>query len=156
MTLAERTAILGIIFGTVGLVTGVISLIISLLNYRRDKPKIVVSLQWDAETRRGHQNKIEESWGHIYVTNKGRRPAYITSVWLEYPNESVFMGLLTDGTNSIGHKLLEGDAPLVIKVPQHGGLKKYSKDWQKIRAIAKDSLGSEYKSKKVDDRPSWV
>jgi hypothetical protein len=156
MTLAEWTAICGIVFGTAGLVTGTVSLIISLLNYRRDRAKIVVSLQWDAETRKGRQNKIEESWCHIYITNKGRRPAYITFVGLEYPNQNTIINLLTDGLNPIGQQLLEGDAPLQIKVPQHSDLKQYSQNWRKIRAIATDSLGKEYKSKKADSKPSWA
>ncbi len=156
MTLIEWSAICGMIFGTAGLVTGTTSLVISLLNYRRDRPRIVVSLQWDAETKRATQNKSGESWGHIFITNKGRRPTYITFVGLEYPNQNIVMNILTDGLNPIGHQLLEGDAPLKIKVPQYDDLKQHSKDWNKVRAVASDSLGKWYKSKKVDSKPSWA
>ena len=154
MTLVEWSAICGMVFGTAGLVTGTVGLIISLLNYLRDKPDIVVSLQWDAETKRDTRNKSEEIWGHVFVTNRGRRPAYITFVGIEYPNQNIVMNILTDGLNPIGHPLLEGGAPLKIKVPQYSDLKEYSQDWRNVRAVATDSLGKRYKSKKVDSKPS--
>ncbi len=157
MTLVEWSAICGMIFGTAGLVTGIISLVVSFFNYRRDKPNIAVSLQWDAETKQFTQDDNKQVWGHIFVTNRGRRPAYVTFVGLEYPNENIVINILTDGLNPIGQQLLEGGAPLKIKVPQYNGyLKKYSQNWRKVRAVANDSLGKQYKSKKVDSKPSWA
>lgn len=148
MTITDWTAILGVIFGIAGL--GV-----SLLNYRNDKSKIVVSLQWDAELKRVSPTELKPAYAYIYITNIGRRPAYITFVGIEYPEENQTIGLLTDGLNPIGQKLSEGDAPIKIRVPQFPDLEKYSQNWMKIRAYANDSLGKTYWSKK-SDKPSWV
>jgi hypothetical protein len=54
-----------------------------------------------------------------------------------------------------GKKIAEGDPPAGFIVSQDD-LAKYSTVWQHIQAIAEDSTGKTYKSKKVSKRPSWV
>jgi hypothetical protein len=143
-------------FGKVGFVTAVISLIVSILTFRRDRSHIVVALQWDALSRWEDRQLVERS-AHIYVTNMGRRPAHITMVWLVYPDGKRSISLLTDETDSAaGKTLAEGDPPLIIEVPQVPRITKYSQNWRDIRAAALDSLGKKYLSKKVDTKPSWV
>ncbi len=148
MTFIDYANLWEIDFGKIGFVTGIVSLIISIFNYKRDKSKIVVSLQWDANPR--------EKYGLIFVTNVGRRSTYITSVGIQYPNENHVVNLLTDGLNATGRKLTEGDAPIEIRVYQTGELLLYSHEWNNIRAIAIDSLGKWHKSTKIDSKPSWV
>lgn len=157
MLLLDWHRLLQLDFGKVGFVTAVVSLVISIFAFRRDRSRIVVTLQWDAFTRRD-KGKIVEEAGHIYVTNMGRRPAYITMVWLVFPDGKTSISLLTDetGSSADGKTLAEGDAPIIIKVPQDSRLTKYSQNWRHLRAVALDSLGNKYLSKKVDTRPSWA
>jgi hypothetical protein len=134
----------------------IISLIVSVLNYRRDNYKVYVSLDWDAgKYYVGMQSNVKETWGTITVTNRGRRAVYIKSVGIKYPDDERVFNLL--GQDKLeGEKLSEADPPIIIKIPQDGILKKYSKDWLKLYAVAYDIKGKEYKSEKSWNTPSWA
>ncbi len=76
---------------------------------------------------------------------------------MKYPNESYHVGLLTtDGTYPIEQKLSEEDVPMEIYVFQEEKLSKYKDYWEKIKAVAVDSQGNEYNSKKIEYTPDWI
>ena len=145
-----------------GGIAGFISLIIHLINisinfatYKKDKAKVNVFLIWDYKTERQAKNILK--YAMVKIANNGRRPIYIENVYLEYPDEICHVGLLTtDGTYPIGQKLLEEDAPMEIYVFQDTTLSKYKDNWQKIKAVAIDSQGNRYISKKIEYTPNWV
>jgi hypothetical protein len=71
ITLSNLAALLGMVLGTAGFV-------MSLMNYSRDKPKVIVSLRWDMALLDTH-----ETIGLVSVTNVGQRPIFITVVALQ-------------------------------------------------------------------------
>ncbi len=144
------------IVATLSLLVAFSALIFSFFNFRRDKYKVLIDLDWDNGKRyEGMRSNIKETWGAITVRNIGRRPVYITLVGLKYPDDEVVYNLLSE-ENSEGIKLQEHDKPINIKVPQDQLLKKYSQVWNKIYAVAYDVSGKEYKSEKPWSKPSWV
>jgi len=144
MTITEVVALLGLIFGLIGT-------IISLLNYWRDRAKVVVFLKWDMTATR----EIEEkTFGCITITNTGRRSIFISHVALRLPKGEEFSHFLIQGGLK-GQTLSEGDAPAVFLVEQEG-LDKYASNWHKIHAQVSDSTGKDWLSKKVIKRPSWA
>lgn len=138
------------------LIVSTIALIVSILNYRRDKYKVLIDLDWDNGKRyEGMRSNVKETWGTITVRNIGRRPVFILSVGLKYPDDERVINLLGE-ENLEGVKLEEHDKPIIIKIPQDFLLKRHSKNWDKIYAIAYDIAGKEYKSEKSWTKPSWA
>ncbi len=151
----QQTITLGI--AVCGAVTGTLSLFFTYRNYRRDRARLAVILEWDAEIlHEVNSRKVQERCGHIIIRNKGRRPISVDFVGLEIPGRETY-GLLTEEQNR-GVKLNEGDSPLIVRVPQDYELKKYSHVWKKIRATARDNNDKWYTSRWtwIWGRPSWV
>jgi hypothetical protein len=149
ITITDITALIGVVFGTGALVLGI-------LNYLRDRPKVDVVLQWNM--RAIPETALppdQRECGIITVTNSGRRPVYISHVCLKVPRHyGKDTLLLVDSVE--GHKLSEGDPGVRFIVP-YKGLAKYSKDWQKIRAQVSDSTGKVWASKRRRlQKPEWV
>jgi hypothetical protein len=147
------TAICGVAFGFGGLLLGI-------LNYFRDRPKLVVTLQWDMAVTDNPIYDPKKSWGVVRVTNIGRRTVYLANVALKLPKTfKTAKGfehshlLLSESLG--GKKLAEGDPPAGFVVNQDD-LAKYSEVWQQVRAIAEDSVGKAYKSNKIAAPPSWA
>lgn len=149
MTLSETTGLVALVFGLAGFVLGV-------LNYLRDRHKVVVSLQWDMSMASDDRFDHDIKWGVITVTNVGRRPTYVSHVALKLPRGYDHSHLLISGSIH-GKKLTEGD-PSEIFVVNQEGLEKYSKDWHKLRAQISDSTGKVWfsKAQKAAERPSWA
>jgi hypothetical protein len=78
-----------IVTAIIGVILGMSSLILSFLNFRRDRPKLLVSGRWDAITVCDQEGR-QATYGQIYLTNSGRRPIYITAAGIDYdpPNAS--------------------------------------------------------------------
>jgi hypothetical protein len=139
----------------VAITISLLSLLISFLNFRRDKYKVVVDLDWDNGSHHiGMRSNVVETWGKITVRNEGRRPVSIRTIGIKYLDSERVYSLLKD-ENTEGIKLDEHDW-IEIKVPQDNMLKRYSKDWEKLYAVANDISGKEYKSGKPWNKPSWA
>ena len=152
----ENIPIWAIIISLVSLIISSFSFLISFLNYRRDKYKLIIDLDWDSgKFYVGMRSNVKETWGTITVSNKGRRPIYIRSVGIKYPDDERVFNLLSEDKIE-GVKLGEHNAPIVIKVPQDWNLKRYAKDWEKLYAVAFDISGKEYKSSRPWNKPSWA
>lgn len=132
------------------LLIGGVALLLSVFNYRRDRARVVVKLQWNAETVhiRGPNSPVKARIAHVYVTNEGRRPVYITFVGLELPGRKRTLNWLAEGK-----QLAEGSEPLTFKLPQDDMLKPFETTWTKIRAVAGDSANRWYQSKRGDQAP---
>ena len=149
MILSEVTSVAGLTFGVAGFVLGV-------LNYLRDRHKIIVTLQWDLTVTPGPAYDAGKRWGVVRVTNVGRRSTYISHVALELPEglESSHL-LLSEGIQ--GKKLSEGDPTAVFMIDQEG-MEEYAPHWQLIVAQVSDSTGKVWSSKrlKAKEKPSWA
>ncbi len=148
--------IFALIISLISLVISLSSFLVSFLNFRRDKYKLVVELDWDSgKFYVGMRSNVKETWGTITVSNRGRRPIYIRNVGIKYPDDERIFNLL--GEERIeGVKLGEHNAPIIVKVPQNELLKRYAKDWKKLYAVAFDISGKEYKSGRPWNKPSWA
>lgn len=98
ISLRDITTIAGLIFG-------LSAFVLSIVNYLRDRPVVVVDLIWDMTVAAdGRQT------GVITITNIGRRPIYVSHAALELPKEAPRRLILI--TKAVpGEKLSEGDAP---------------------------------------------
>ena len=147
------TAICGSVFGFAGL-------LLSILNYFRDRSELVVTLRWDMAVTDNPIYDPKKHWGIVRVTNIGRRPVHLAKVALELPksfdtSEGFRHTHLLLSRSIGGQRLAEGDPPAGFVVSQDD-LARYSGVWQHIQAIAEDSTGKTYHSKKVSARPSWA
>jgi hypothetical protein len=138
----------------VGLITGVSGLVLSILNYIRDRAKLDVHLQWDMAVTPGTRYDPTKKWGTVRVSNCGRRATYVSHVSLKLPKGYDHSYLLIMESAS-GEKLSEGDAPRIYVVSQDG-MEIYSNDWDKLFAQVSDSTGKIWKSNKVKEKPSWA
>ncbi|SRR6266568_4199541 len=145
MTLTEFASASGLIFGVAGSVLGV-------MNFLRDRAKVVVTLQWDMVST---DNPREVS-GVIRVTNAGRRSTYISHVALRLPKGYQHHHLLIVG-GIAGKKLSEGDPPQIYLVDQ-SGLEKYADHWRDLVAQVSDTTNKVWISKKLHKRelPTWA
>lgn len=137
-------------------IVGVAALVLSINNYLRDRPKIVVRLYWDWRVTDNTVYDRNKLWGHVEVANIGRRPVFIKSASLKLPKGYEHTHELI--MESIrGQRLAEGDPPVLFMMRQDG-MEKYAADWRKIRAVVSDSANREYFSKKLrkSQRPSWA
>lgn len=146
-------AICGVVFGFSGLLLGI-------LNYVRDRSKLIVKLQWDMAVTDNPIYDPKKSWGVVRVTNVGRRPAHLANVALRLPKTfKTPAGFDCDHLmlmeSAGGKKLAEADPQAVFFVAQDS-MVQYSAIWRQLRAVAEDSMGKTYKSKKVSKQPSWV
>lgn len=136
--------LIGIICGTSGLVLGI-------MNYLRDNPKLSISLTWDLEPFGDVPLKKDQLYGVVQVTNIGRRPIFISHVSIRIPQNKELLI-----TNSIfGEKLGEGDQPKIYPIEQEE-LSEFSEHWDKMHAVVRDSAGKEYISKATKIKPSWA
>lgn len=149
MTLTEAVSVVGLVFGVSGFVLGV-------LNYLRDRHKVVVSLQWDLDVTEGGGYDHTKKWGLIRVTNVGRRPSYVSHVSLKLPKGYDHTHLVIMG-GIVGKKLTEGD-PSEAYVVEQAGMELYAKDWKNIVAQVSDSTGKTWFSKELraNQMPSWA
>jgi len=149
MTLGEFVAVAGLCFGLAGFVLGV-------LNYLRDRAKLVVTLQWDMEVTKGNEYDHKKLWGVIRVTNIGRRTTYISHPAIRLP-KGYKHSLLLISAGIEGTKLAEGDPTKIYMVSQDG-LEKYAKDWRKLVAQISDTTGKVWKSERLRENevPSWA
>jgi hypothetical protein len=148
MTLSEAISVVGLVFGVSGFVLGV-------LNYLRDRHKVVVSLQWDLDITEGSGYDHTKKWGLIRVTNVGRRPTYVSHVALKLPKGYNHSHLVIMG-GIAGKKLTEGD-PSEAYVVEQACMEQYAKDWKNIVAQVNDSTGKTWCSEKpkANQIPSW-
>jgi hypothetical protein len=147
------TAIFGVVFGFGGL-------LLSILNFLRDRPRLVVRLKWDMAITDNPTYDPKKSWGIVRVTNVGRRPVYLAVVSLKLPKEArTLKGFkythLIVADSMTGKRLAEGDQAAGFVVNQDD-MVKHSAVWRRIQAVAEDSTGKTYKSKKVREKPSWA
>ena len=148
--LTELLAVTGALVGTAGLVLGI-------LNFLRDRPKISVNLAWDMKSSGGARYDPDKWYAAVRVANTGRRPIYISHASLRLPKGYAHTELLLS-KGLAGSKLAEGDPPKAYMAVQDD-MAQYAKDWRKIRAVVRDSAGVEYISPRPHKKtkvPTWA
>ena len=118
MTLGETVSLIALLSGWSGLLLGI-------LNYLRDRHKIVVRLQWDLSIVPSDENP-EKLWGLITIINAGRRATFVSHVELKVPG-----GHLIFLDSIAGKRLAEGDPPLSFQVDQDK-LIPHAKNWRAL------------------------
>ena len=103
MTLQQAVALGGLLLGAVGSVLGVV-------NYLRDRARVVIRLAWDMTMVGGLSSDPSKKWGLVKVTNVGRRPILVSHVSIRFPRGSKQRVLLLKDSVA-GTKLLERSAP---------------------------------------------
>jgi hypothetical protein len=142
MEISHLVAVAGVITGSAGLA-------ISLLAYGRDRAKLWVDFQPD---QRVHNSLIydgEKIYCIATVTNVGRRPVFIGTVAVLFP----------DGRNAVLHDHLldpvgfkEGDAPKHYMIEQ-ALLEKFDEQWSAIFVLVRTSSGYQYRSRFLSKKP---
>jgi hypothetical protein len=151
--LTTIAAIAGLVFGFTGFVLGI-------LNYRRDRPKLIVRLSWTTSILVDHARR-QVQLGRIYITNAGRRPVYITAAGVEEYYSTYTMIRRRNLKKTSGRRLAEGDPPIILVVPNSPEMAdsfiERAAVWREIRAFVEDSTGRRYRSSKVWlwDKPRW-
>lgn len=149
MALKDLISVLALVLAVAGFVLGV-------MNYLRDRHRVVVTLAWDLDASDGSGLDQTRQWGVITVTNVGRRSTYVSHVALKLPpGHDASHLLIMQGLH--GQKLTEGDPTVMLPIDQEG-MEAYSKDWRKIVAQVSDSTGKVWYSKrlKTNQVPSWA
>lgn len=130
------------------------SLFIHWRNYRRDSHDVDVELQWNAKIihEHGMRSPVKQRFGHIIVTNKGRRPVHVTYVGLQLP------GRRNSSANWLekGVTLEEGDPSIIIEIPQDSVLEPFLGEWNKMYATVRTNTGRSYRSKLAFECPIIV
>ncbi|HHF7346531.1 TPA: hypothetical protein ACPSKB_002972 [Legionella feeleii] len=135
----------------IGIMTGMSGLVLSILNYIRDNPKLYVTLSWDFEAFGNTNLEKGKKYGIVRVTNTGRRPIFISHISIITPSKQEL--LISDSI--YGEKLCEGDSPKIYPLTQEG-LEEFSAHWDKMYAVVRDSAGKCYASKPANKKPSWA
>jgi hypothetical protein len=147
--LTQLLALTGALVGTAGLVLGI-------LNYLRDNPRVHVSLVWDMKTN-DPKYQSQAGYGMVKVANSGRRPIYISTASIALPKGYHNTHLvLAEGIQ--GNKLVEGEQPKAYFIEQTE-MEQYAKDWRKLRAVVFDSAGRGYFSPRPHRKakpPKWA
>ncbi|MGI8788326.1 MAG: hypothetical protein ACR2HG_11255 [Pyrinomonadaceae bacterium] len=132
---------------TPALVISISALLITFLTFRRDKYKIVVTL--DLETGKEIVNgKLMAEPVIITVTNVGRRSVFITSVGLCFDEDENIDDLLSTNGYKEGTTLEEGGKPITLIIRKEN-IPKLNGNWKKVYATASDGSRTYYISNKV-------
>jgi hypothetical protein len=147
----------------IGAATGSAGLGISVMNYLRDRPSVDVFLSWDMQAYDTARQLPRSPTGVIRISNRGRRPVFVSHVHLVARKPTVFDRVLRRAPKAIlllhdsvsGQRLGEGDAPWFLSNSQNG-LEKHKASWNTMRAAVVDTAGRVYYSNVVEKRPSWA
>ena len=132
---------------TPALVVSISALLITFLTFRRDKYKIVVTL--DLETGKEIVNgKLIAEPLIITVTNVGRRSVFITSVGLCFDEDENIDDLLSTNGYKEGTTLEEGGKPITLIIRKEN-IPKLNGNWKEVYATASNSSKTYYISNKV-------
>ena len=129
---------------TLGVIGGIVALVtfgINVSKFYVDRSRISVQLIWYSEFRPVKTGEDIKYWAHAVVRNKGRRPIYITHLFIDEPNNPLSMDELSQLGDDIGRRIGEGDKPLIIKVSHERFAGLSQKELMKVRAVAEDSRG---------------
>jgi hypothetical protein len=134
-------------YAALGPLCGVIALIWYIKDFFRDTYDLDVKLEWDKHARDIYAS--ESTCGWVTVTQLGKRPITISSLYIQMPNNDQ-QSVSLNGFNT---NLSEGN-PEVYTIPQKK-LSGFASDWKKVIVVVTDHRGNRYVSKTVKQKPSW-
>lgn|SRR5262245_10161966 len=147
-------AVITMVGALIGVVTGTAGLVLGILNYLRDRPKVVVTLAWDMQPSGGAASTdTKKAWGVLVIVNVGRRPIFVSHASLHVPGETEYF-LLMESVQGV--KLLESDPPTRYLIDQQALSKQFSAKWQQMRGCVMDNKGRHWHSEPIKEKPSWV
>jgi hypothetical protein len=129
--LTPLAAIIGMVSGTAGLVLGIV-------NHRRDRAAVEVTLEWGM-MRPGDPDGAKQ--GIVNVVNIGRRSIFVSHVHLLNTAHGSFVVLMD---SVAGAKLSEGDPPKSYDIPHSEAERKIGTRFLESRAVVVDSAGKLY------------
>lgn len=149
VTISEIASLVGLVFGVAGFVLGI-------MNFLRDRSRVIVDLQWDLTVTEGAGYDQNRLWGLIRVSNAGRRPTYVSHVALRLP-KGYDHSYLIIAEGITGKRLSEGDPPESYLVKQDG-MEEYARDWREVVAQVSDATGQVWNSNKLKKNqvPTWA
>jgi hypothetical protein len=146
------------VLGIIGAVTGTTGMVMSIMNYLRDRAAALVTMQWDFVGLDANNQPTGPPMGVVSIVNTGRRPLYIKLVYFEVPKQPERNAVVLKKSLT-GQKIGEGDAEFVIPISNevYGFMRTHlATHWKHLRAIAVDNQGHKYKSKCLKNEPSWA
>lgn len=144
----------------VGMITGVSGFTLSIINYRREEPKLNVGLQWNCFSHTDNSIDKTHYVTKVTVANSGKRSVYITNVSIIVPKKyGANYTKITLSKRVTGVKLGEGEAPELYELDQNNfqnwletKLNKFPEMQKDLIAVVTDSTGKEYKSAPCKDK----
>jgi hypothetical protein len=134
----------------IGVVTGPAALLLSVLNYLRDRAALHVDVRINMLVKNAANYNDGKRHIVVTVTNIGRRPAYISLVGLLFP----------DGTNYTLSDILfnpkhakEGEAPCQFLCEQEG-IENFNEQWPGVYCLVRTSTGLQFRSRFLQDVPT--
>lgn len=133
----------------IGAVTGPLGLLISVLTYLRDRPRLWVSMAADMRIHNSEKYDPEKVFLVATVSNVGRRPEYVELVALLHPDGQC--GMVNDVFFN-PNEVQEGKPPAKYLVEQDliTGLEQ---QWPGILALVRTSSGRQYRSRFLHSPP---
>ncbi|ENM5935999.1 hypothetical protein CTB58_003879 [Vibrio mimicus] len=139
----------------VGMLTGVAGFTLSLINYRREDPKVHVELSWNDFSCTDDYLDGTKYVVKVSVANAGRRDVYIRDVRIIIPEKyNTEYKSISMGNRVSGVSLEEGSAPVVYERSQSAfefwlkpKLLEFPEMQKQIIAEVTDSGGRKYYSK---------
>ena len=142
----------------IGLVSGVSALTLSILNYLRDRAALHVVLKADWLVK--NSQSVDPNTRHLVVevTNIGRRPTFVTSACLLFPDgqNAVLSDSLLDRK-----QLKEGDEPQHFLCEQNM-VNELGGQWPGVYCVVRTSAGNQFRSRFIGHKPkggtevSWI
>ena len=134
----------------VGVVTGSTALILSILNFLRDRAILHVGISVNMIVRNVAQYSEDKTYGVVEVINVGRRPAFISTVVLLFP----------DGQNAVLNDIFfnpkstkEGEEPRQFLFEQET-IHQLSKQWAGVYCLVRTSAGTQFRSRFLNVQPT--
>ena len=142
----------------VGVITGPAALILSVLNFLRDRAVLHVGISINMIVKNVAQYSEDKTYVVVEVINIGRRPAFISTVTLLFP----------DGQNAVLSDIFfnpksskEGEEPRQFLCEQ-ASLYQLPTQWAGVYCLVRTSAGRQFRSKFLKKKPtdgieiSWI
>lgn len=133
----------------IGAVTGPAGLIVSLLTYLRDRPRLWVSMMPDMKVQNSPTYDSTKRYLVVTVSNIGRRPEYVEVVALLQPDGT--SGTIADVFFN-PNEVYEGKAPAKYLIDQ-SSISGFSSHWPGVAVLVRTSSGRQYRARYLQQAP---
>lgn len=131
--------------------TGTAGLIVALLVFFRDTPRVVVGMSWNMDPLDGRSGG---PFLVIAIANVGRRAIYLSHAHIKWPTRGQGAWLSMDSIEGV--TLAEGAPPHRLLHQQSSIEARVGREWWRIRATVVDVAGRAYRSRWPTIRPPFA